>query len=166
MSRPILLEHRRREIERPFGWIPLRLVRDGYWAELSAEAKILYCLLCIVSDRRGISFYGDARLQHDTGLDRHNLARARDELVDHDLIAIDAASPTVQLLSLPCKHREGLVGRPAAPRTVVQARVVPPTPPPNTSTEKQLQAVRQLISHLTTDKRQTESRSQTHATQK
>ena len=80
MSRTIMFEHRLREIERPFGWIPLRLVRDGYWAALSAEAKILYCLLCIVSDRRGISFYGDARLQRDTGLSSDALAAAVREL--------------------------------------------------------------------------------------
>jgi len=42
MSRPMIMQHRLREIERPFGWIPLRLLRDGTWETLSAQGKILH----------------------------------------------------------------------------------------------------------------------------
>ncbi len=152
MSRPLLLEHRLREIERPFGWIPLRLVTDGTWAALSAEAKILYCLLCIVSDRRGISFYGETRLQCDTGLSSDALAAARSELVARDLIAFDASRATVQVLSLPPGTTQLPDARQSTPHQARQTRIVSP-PPPSSSTEQRLVAVRQLISTLTTTKR-------------
>jgi hypothetical protein len=161
MRRQILVEHRLREIERPFGWIPLRLLRDGYWEKLSVQAKILYCLLCIVSDRRGISFYGDARLLRLSGLDATELAHARDELVTRDLIAIDPASSAVQLLSLPSRQPDRAdIGPPTSSQpSTAQAR--PPVPPP--CAEQQLQSVRQLINTLTADTRL--PRRQTHDTQ-
>jgi hypothetical protein len=151
MRRQILVEHRLREIERPFGWIPLRLLRDGYWETLSAQAKILYCLLCIVSDRRGISFYGDARLLKLSGLDATELVDARDELVTRDLMAIDHSSSAVQLLSLPCKKRGRSEISPPTSSHVSTAYARSPVP--SRCAEQQLQAVRQLISTLTADTR-------------
>jgi len=164
MNRPILLQHRLRQIERPFGWIPLRLLRDGYWAQLSAHAKILYCLLCIVSDRRGISFYGDVRLQQLTGFDQHDLCHARDELLQRDLLAIGDDDNTVQLLSLPHTRPERPLVHQARPLRPSPAHAVPAATEP--STELQLQAVRTLISTLTPDKRQNTSRSHDHVTKK
>lgn len=151
MSRQILHDDRIRAIERPFGWIPLRLLRDGYWVALSAQAKVLYCLLCIVSDRRGISFYGDVRLQQLTGLDATELPKARAELVAHDLMAIDHSSSAVQLLSLPATKRGcSEISHPTSSHVSV-AHARPPVP--SRCAEQQLQSVRQLISTLTADTR-------------
>lgn len=162
MDRRLLRDDRLRTIERPFGWIPLRLLSDPHWVVLSPQAKLLYCVLCIVGDRRGISFYADARLQQLTGLHATELAQARAELVTHDLMALDPSSSAVQLLSLPATERGRSDSRQPASSHVSAQRAQPTWP--SRCSEQQLQAVRQLISTLTADTRL--PRSQTHDAQK
>jgi hypothetical protein len=160
MNRPIILKHRLRRMERPFGWVPLSLLHNGHWAALSAEAKILYCFLCIVSDRRGISFYGNERLQQSTGLGPHDLEHARDELVQRDLIAVDTSfhtAPTVQLLSLPSRCRDPTDKHAENLAQGQKTRVMPPDASPWTD-EERLQAVHELISRLSTVKTSSTSR--------
>lgn len=155
MSRPIILEHRLRHIERPFGWLPLALLRNGHFAALSAEAKILYCVLCIVSDRRGISYYGDSRLQQITGLTPQDLHNARDELVQHDLIAVDQSirgPPTVQVLSLPSKCRDRAQSRPGKSPPAPRASVTPTPDVSPWTAEQRLKAVQDLVRQLSTGK--------------
>lgn len=95
----LLCPERLRGIERPFGWVPLRLLTSGLLAQLSREAKLLYFFLCLVSDRQGLSFYGERRLERELGLARGALHRARQELKRYDLLAFDGR--IYQLLSLP-----------------------------------------------------------------
>ena len=95
---------RQRTIERPFGWAPFRLVTSGLLARLSVAAKALYLVLCLVADRRGLSYWSQRRLQALVGLDSAGLHQARQELMGHDLLAFDGR--LYQLLSLPTAQRQ------------------------------------------------------------
>ena len=66
---------------------------------MSPPAKQLYLLLALAADRRGLSFYGDARIQQLLGQTTGELSQARQELIDIDLLAYDGR--VYQLLSLP-----------------------------------------------------------------
>jgi hypothetical protein len=99
---------RQRTIERPFGWVPFRLVTSGLLARLSVAAKALYLALCLVADRRGLSYWGRRRLEGLVGLDTAGMRKAREELLRHDLLAYDGR--LYQLLSLPAGREPG--GRP------------------------------------------------------
>ena len=102
MNRPRLLRpDRLRTLERPFGWIPFRLLTSGWLPCLGRETKLLYFFLCLVADGRGISFYGDARMCRLLGLTASELGGARKELCGHDMLAFDGR--VYQLLSLPKK---------------------------------------------------------------
>ena len=93
---------RLRTVERPFGWIPFRVLTSGLLARLSSQAKLLYFFLCLVADEHGMSFYGSRRLAALLGLSEPELTRARHELVGHDLVAFDGR--LYQLLSLPSER--------------------------------------------------------------
>ncbi len=100
MRRPTPLRPRRvRRLERPFGWLPLRLVTEGTWARLSAPAQQLYAFLALVADRQGVSFYGEARLSALLHRSLAEVRAARDELRAGDLLAFERG--TYQLLALP-----------------------------------------------------------------
>jgi hypothetical protein len=58
----LLRPERLRSIERPFGWLPCRLLSEGWLQALSGPAKQLYMLLATAADRQGLSFYSDARI--------------------------------------------------------------------------------------------------------
>jgi hypothetical protein len=101
MKTPTPLQANRiRVIEKPFAWIPFRILTDGIFANLSDEGKLLYLFLCLAADRTGISFYGDRRiLSYFQQLDSTNINLARKELIQKDLIAHDGR--VYQVLSLP-----------------------------------------------------------------
>ena len=102
MNRPRprpLRPDRLRSIERPFGWIPFRLLASGLLARLGRDAKLLYFFLCLVADGKGISFYGDRRVELLLELSHGELEHAREELCRHDLLAFDGR--VYQVLSLP-----------------------------------------------------------------
>lgn len=77
MTREIIKEDNIRKMEYPFGWIPQRLVTDEIIKMLSMEEALLYIFLSIVSDRYGMSFYGDKRICGLTGLTNGDLINAR-----------------------------------------------------------------------------------------
>ena len=96
--RPRLLQPDRvRTLERPFGWIPFRFL--SWLPRLGRRAKLLYFFLCLVADRRGLSYYGDARLCWLLDLSAAELESARKELCGCDLLAFDGR--VYQLLCLP-----------------------------------------------------------------
>jgi hypothetical protein len=98
--RAALRPDRIRTIEKPFAWIPFRLLKDGLFAELSDPAKLLYVFLCLAADRQGLSFYGDDRIRtyfHQLGAEQIDLAR--EELICKNMIAYDGR--LYQVLSLP-----------------------------------------------------------------
>ena len=81
-----------------FSWVDRRFLRD-FAARLSGDAVFLYLFLTAVSDRHGLSFYGDGTLAARLRIREQALVAARDELVQHDLVAYQ--SPLRQLLALP-----------------------------------------------------------------
>ena len=91
--------NRLRTTERPFSWVPFRLLSSGLLAALSPGASLLYFFLCLVADRNGLSFWSDGRTAKETGLAEALIADARTELIAHDLVAF--RDGVYQVLSLP-----------------------------------------------------------------
>jgi hypothetical protein len=86
-------------MERPFGWIPFRVLTSGLLEQLSPPAKLLLFFLCLVADRDGVSFYGPRRITALLGLESPELVDAVEELRHADVLAFDGQ--VYQLLSLP-----------------------------------------------------------------
>lgn len=87
-----------------FGWVDHRLVREGIIRECSTDALALYLVLVTVSDRQGLSFYGDALLCTMLGWSRKRLQQARETLQNADLLAWEP--PIYQLLNIRGKGGE------------------------------------------------------------
>ena len=66
---------------------------------MSREALLLYLFFAAVADRHGLSFYSDNALTSRLRLAQPALEKARQELLERDLIAHQL--PLVQVLSLP-----------------------------------------------------------------
>jgi hypothetical protein len=80
-----------------WSWIDRRFVRE-HAPRLSQEAILLYFFLAAVSDKDGLSFYGDASIAVRLRLSEAAVVAARDELLAADLVAYRA--PLAQVLSL------------------------------------------------------------------
>ncbi len=94
-----LRQDRIRTIDKPFGWIPFRVLTSGMLGQLSIPGKLLFFFLCLVADRQGVSFYGPRKIIEVLGVSPSDLSQAIDELRDADLLAFDGQ--VYQLLSLP-----------------------------------------------------------------
>jgi len=81
-----------------WSWVDRRFLRE-HGDYLSGEALLLYWFLAAVADRHGLSFYSDHTLAGRLRLSGPALERAREELLQRDLIAQQL--PLVQVLSLP-----------------------------------------------------------------
>ncbi len=81
-----------------WSWLDRRFLRE-HGDYLSREAMLLYLFLTAVADRHGLSFYSDHTLSSRLQLSGQALERARQELIERDLIAHQL--PLVQVLSLP-----------------------------------------------------------------
>ena len=81
-----------------FSWLDRRFLRD-YAERLSGEAIVLYFFLAAVSDKHGLSFYGDSSMAARLRMREGAIVAAREELLVHDLVAYQP--PLTQLLSLP-----------------------------------------------------------------
>ena len=70
----------------------------------------MYFFLAAVSDKQGLSFYSDATIAARLRMRQPAVVAARDELLDHDLVAYQ--HPLTQVLSLPPARvsRSGLHG--------------------------------------------------------
>ena len=84
--------------QRDWAWIDRRFQRR-FAAKLSGDAVFLYYILVAVSDKSGLSFYSDNSLALIVRTSLPALAKARQELIERDLVAYQA--PLVQVLSLP-----------------------------------------------------------------
>jgi hypothetical protein len=80
-----------------WSWVDRRFLRE-HGDYLSREAVLLYLFFTTVADRHGLSFYSDHTLTCRLQLSQQVLERARQELLDRDLIAHQL--PLVQVLSL------------------------------------------------------------------
>ena len=94
-----VISRRIRRISAGFGWVDHRLVRDGYLRGCSTDALALYLVLVVVSDCDGLSYYGDKLLCAMLGWSRGRLEKARENLVEIDLLGW--AEPIYQVLELP-----------------------------------------------------------------
>jgi hypothetical protein len=101
ISKRILVPERlRRPPATGWSWVDRRFLRE-HGDYLSREALLLYFFLAAVADRHGLSFYSDRTLSSRLRLSPQALERAREELLECDLIACQL--PLVQVLSLPTR---------------------------------------------------------------
>jgi hypothetical protein len=97
-KRILVPERLRRPPATGWSWVDRRFLRE-HGDSLSREAVLLYLFLAAVADRHGLSFYSDHTLTSRLRLTQPVLERARQELLERDLIAHQL--PLVQVLSLP-----------------------------------------------------------------
>jgi len=97
-KRILVAQRLRRPPATGWSWVDRRFLRE-HGDYLSREAVLLYLFLAAVADRHGLSFYSDPTLTSRLQLSRPDLERAREELLERDLIAHEL--PLVQVLSLP-----------------------------------------------------------------
>ena len=101
ISRQPIIEHRVRQIEGGFAFIEHRFLQGGFFAHLNQQELVLYLLLVLASDRRGISFYGDDAIRSLCGFDDATYLVSRNVLIAKDLLAYDGRR--FQVLSLPAR---------------------------------------------------------------
>ena len=99
IRKKILAPQRIRQIKGSFGFIPHRFLADGFLAALSQHELLLYLFLIIAADRYGLSFYSYNSICSLRGLSVDQYMKARDGLIEKDLIAFDGT--IFQVLSLP-----------------------------------------------------------------
>jgi hypothetical protein len=109
-KRLLVRERLRRPPDTGWSWVDRRFVRD-YAEHLSREAVLLYFFLSAVADRQGLSFYSDARIGLLLRMRPEAVARARNELVEQDLLACEP--PLTQVLSVAprCSRRRSAPGQ-------------------------------------------------------
>ena len=94
----ILAEGRvRRPPTEGWSWIDRRFLRD-HAPSVSREAILLYFFLATVSDKHGLSYYGDTAISSRLRLEEVVVADTRDELEARDLIVYEP--PLYQVLSV------------------------------------------------------------------
>ena len=101
IKKKILNSSRIRSIKGGFSFIPHRFLTGGFWSELGPEELLLYFFLILAGDRNGLSFYSYDKICTQLGIRLDQYIKARDGLVEKDLIAFD--DNIYQVLSLPVK---------------------------------------------------------------
>ncbi len=110
IKKKVLDPNRVRRIEHGFSFIPHRFLTDGFLSSLDQKELLLYFFLVLASDREGLSFYSYDAICSLLQLTVDDYIRARDALIEKDLIASDGT--LFQVLDLPAKppallRREG-----------------------------------------------------------
>lgn len=157
----LLRPDRIRTVERPFGWVPCRMLTNGTIASMSPDERQLYLLLALAADRRGVSFYGDKRIRRILGCTPYELGLARHALMARELVAYDGA--TYQLLALPSdadSTPSAFSNPPPAASTPTSSapRTGPPPRPRTTTVDRQREhgtpeSVRHILRDLLGDDR-------------
>lgn len=98
MHKRLLRPERLRRVPNQFSWIDHRLIREHHIERCSVEGCALYLFLLTVADAEGLSYYGERALAAGLPLEVDGVRRARDDLIQADLIAYE--SPLYQVLSL------------------------------------------------------------------
>lgn len=105
---PLRPDRLRRPPRAGWSWIDRRFVREKA-PQLDRDAILLYFFLASVSDKDGLSYWGDPGIAAQIRLTELAVARAREELERQDLIAYD--HPLYQVLSisdpLPARRESG-----------------------------------------------------------
>jgi hypothetical protein len=127
-GREPLVPQRRRRVPPQFSWVDHRLVRDGHIEGRSAEALALYLFLVTVADADGLSWYSETALCRALSWAPPQLAQARAELREADLIAY--RKPLYQVLDLSpapavaTRTGRGPAGEPVAIGHILQGLLV------------------------------------------
>lgn len=100
--RPPLVPERVRSIGgQGFSFVPNRFLQDGFFAALEHDELLLYFLLVLAGDRSGMSWYHYDKLCSLLGMQVERYLRARNSLIEKDLIAFDGTR--FQVLELPAE---------------------------------------------------------------
>ncbi len=99
IQKQILRPDRLRQVPAQFSWIDQRLVRENFLRHGQPSAWALYLVLVTVADAQGLSYYSEATLSRLLKLEARQLAQARQQLIEADLLAYH--SPLYQVLALP-----------------------------------------------------------------
>jgi hypothetical protein len=94
---PIRPDRIRRPPLAGWSWIDRRFVREKA-PRLDRDAILVYFFLAAVSDKDGLSYWGDSGIAAQLRLTEATVVRAREELERQDLIAYD--HPLYQVLSI------------------------------------------------------------------
>lgn len=95
----LLRPERLRQVPQQFSWVDQGLVQQHFIDRCEARSAALYLFLITVSDAQGLSYYGAATLARRLHLSEEQLAAARQQLIELDLLAYQA--PLYQVLALP-----------------------------------------------------------------
>jgi hypothetical protein len=98
IQKRLLRPDRVRQVPPSFNWVDHRLVRDRYIERCDCAALALYLFLITVSDVEGLSFYSDASICRYLKVEPLQLAAARRQLEQAELIAY--RKPLYQVLAL------------------------------------------------------------------
>ena len=99
MIKQILVPDRVRRLPScDWSWIDRRFLRE-FSSKLSGDAVFLYFFLAAVGDKNGLSYYSDNALALRLRTTERVIIKAREDLLEFDLIAYRA--PITQVLSLP-----------------------------------------------------------------
>lgn len=101
IKKKVLNPDRVRRIHSGFSFIPHRFLADGFLAALHQMEILLYLFLVLASDRHGLSFYSYDTICSLLQMDLDQYIKARNGLINKDLIAFDGA--VFQVLELPAK---------------------------------------------------------------
>lgn len=99
IAKKVLVPERIRRIDGGFGFIPHRLITDGFVAALGPHELLLYFFLTLVADRNGLSYYAYDSICSLLSMNLDRYIDARNGLIEKDLIASDGT--LFQVLSLP-----------------------------------------------------------------
>jgi hypothetical protein len=94
----LLRPERLRRVPQGFNWVDHRLVSQNFLARCDHHALALYLFLITVSDVQGMSFYSDGAIQRRLKMSPVDLAAARAQLAQADMLAWQ--KPLYQVLSL------------------------------------------------------------------
>jgi len=100
---PIVAQRVRSIGGQSFAFLPHRFLREGFFVSLAPDELRLYVLLVLAADRHGLSFYHYDSICSLLEITLETYIRARNALIDKDLIAFDGTR--FQVLSLPDKPR-------------------------------------------------------------
>ena len=122
IKKKILNTLRVRQINGGFSFIPHRFITDGFLASLDQKELLLYLFLILVSDRFGISFYSYDSICSLLQMRIDQYIKARDSLIEKDLIAFDGT--LFQVLSLPKKRPDRQKGQGPSPVEILIQQTV------------------------------------------
>lgn len=99
IRKKVLSPERVRTPGKSFCFIPHRFLSDGFLQTLTRHELALYLFLVLVSDKNGLSFYGDKRICSILNFKDDDYLFARSCLIHKDLVVYDGS--LFQVLSLP-----------------------------------------------------------------